>query len=77
MFKSVFGCNDMTGWEWDGTISQIRLFGSESRVGIGLSQCYPLLSLKIGGTREDARGCPCPSCPATKRALIQQPTVGR
>jgi hypothetical protein len=27
------------------------------------------LSLKIGGTREDARGCPCPGCPATKLTL--------
>jgi hypothetical protein len=55
----VFGCNDMTGW--DGTIPQIRLFGSGSRVETELSQCCPLLSLKIGGTREDARGRPCPS----------------
>jgi hypothetical protein len=38
-----------------------------SMVGTGLSQCCPLLSLKIGGAREDARGHPCPSCPATKR----------
>jgi hypothetical protein len=65
--KGAFGCNDTTGW--DGTISQIRLFGSGSGVGIGLSQCCPLLSLKIGGTREDIRGRPCPDCPATKHTL--------
>jgi hypothetical protein len=52
VFKGAFGCNDRTGW--DGTIPQIMLFGSGSRVGTGLSQCCPLLSLKIGGMREDA-----------------------
>jgi hypothetical protein len=65
--KGAFACNDRTGW--DGTIPQIRLFGSGSRVGTGLSQCCPQLSLKIGGTREDARERPCPYCPATKRTL--------
>jgi hypothetical protein len=30
-------------------------------------QCCPVLSLKIGGTREDDWGRPCPDCPATKR----------
>jgi hypothetical protein len=54
----------------DGTIPQKRLFGSESRVGTELSQCCPQLSLKIGGTREDDSGRPCPGCPATKRTLI-------
>jgi hypothetical protein len=62
-----FGCNDRTGR--DGTIPQRRLFGSVSRVGTGLSHCCPQLSLKIGGTREDARGRPCPGCPATKHTL--------
>jgi hypothetical protein len=32
-------------------------------------QCCPQLSLKIGGTREDDRGRPCPGCPATKHTL--------
>jgi hypothetical protein len=63
----AFGCNDRTGW--DGTIPQIRLFGLWSRIVIGLFQCCPQFSLKIGGTREDARGRPCPGCPATKHAL--------
>jgi hypothetical protein len=57
--RGVFGCNDMTGW--DEKIPQIRLFGYGSRVETELSQCFPLLSLKIGGTREDARERPCPS----------------
>jgi hypothetical protein len=35
----------------------------------GWDQCCPQLSLKIGGTREDARGRLCPSCPATKHTL--------
>jgi hypothetical protein len=35
----VFGCNDRTGW--DETIPQIRLFGSGSRVGTGLSSVVP------------------------------------
>jgi hypothetical protein len=61
------GCNDRTGQ--DGTIPQIRLFGLGSRVGTRLSQCCLQLSLKIGGTREDARGRPCPGCPATKRTI--------
>jgi hypothetical protein len=65
--KYVFGCNDRT--RRDGTIPQIRLFGSGSKVGTGLSQGYPQLSLKIGGTREDVRGRPCPGCPATKHTL--------
>jgi hypothetical protein len=39
----------------DETIPQISLFGSESRVGTGLSQCCPQLSLKIRGTRENVR----------------------
>jgi hypothetical protein len=58
--------------EWDGTIAQVRLFGYRLRVGIGLSQCCPVLSLKIGGVKEDARGRSCPSCPATKRTLTRQ-----
>jgi hypothetical protein len=37
----------------DGTIPKIRLFSLELRVGTGLSQCCPQLSLKIGGTREE------------------------
>jgi hypothetical protein len=65
--KDAFGYNDRT--RRDGTISQIRLFGLESRVVIGLSQCCPQLSLKIGGIREDARGRSRPDCPATKRTL--------
>jgi hypothetical protein len=40
-------------------------------LGQGLGQDYPSvvpqLSLKIGGTREDARGRPCPSCPTSSR----------
>jgi hypothetical protein len=64
----AFGCNDRT--RQDGTIPQIRLFDSGSRVWTGLSQCCPQLSLKIGGTRKDARGRPYPSCPATKRTLV-------
>jgi hypothetical protein len=67
--KDAFGCNDRTGW--DETITQIRLFGSGSRVRTVLSHCCPQLSLKIGGTREDARGRPCPGCPATKRTLTK------
>jgi hypothetical protein len=67
LFKDVFGCNDRTGQ--DETIPQISLFGSGSRVGTGLSQCCPQLSLKIGGTREDVRGHPCPGCLATKHTL--------
>jgi hypothetical protein len=63
----VFGCNDRTGR--DETIPQIMLFGSGSKVGTRLSQCCPQLPPEIGGTREDARGRPCPDCPATKRTL--------
>jgi hypothetical protein len=37
----VFGCNDRTGW--DGTIPQIRLFGSGSRVGTVLSCVVPVV----------------------------------
>jgi hypothetical protein len=42
-------------------------------LGQGLGQYYPvlsLLSLKIGGTREDVRGRSRPSCPTTKHTLI-------
>jgi hypothetical protein len=35
LIKGVFGCNDRTGR--DETILQIRLFGTESRVGTELS----------------------------------------
>jgi hypothetical protein len=56
--SGAFGCNDKT--RWNETIPQIRLFGFGSRVETELSQCCPLLSLKIGGTRENARGRPCP-----------------
>jgi hypothetical protein len=55
--------------KWDETIPQIRLFGSGLRVGTVLLQCCPLLSFKIGGTREDARERPCPSCPVTEHTL--------
>jgi hypothetical protein len=65
--KGAFGCNDRTGQ--DRTIPQIRLFDSGSRVRTGLSQCCSQLSLKIGGTREDVRGRPCPGYPATKRTI--------
>jgi hypothetical protein len=65
--KGAFGCNDRTGW--DGTIPQIRLFGLGSGIRTDLSQCCPQLSLKIGETREDGRGHPCPGCPATKHTL--------
>jgi hypothetical protein len=59
LFKDVFGCNNRM--RQDVTISQIRWFGSGSRVETELSQCYPLLSLKIRGTRENARERPCPN----------------
>jgi hypothetical protein len=72
--KDAFGCNNRT--RRDGTIPQIRLFGSRSRVGTKLSQCCPQLSLKIGGTREDDRGRPCADCPATKRTLNLDDVVG-
>jgi hypothetical protein len=39
--EAVFGCNDRTGW--DGTIPQIRLFGSGSRVGTVLSCVVPVV----------------------------------
>jgi hypothetical protein len=64
MHVGAFGCNDRMRWNM--TITQIRLFSLELSVGIGLSQCCLQLSLKIGGTREYARGRPCPGCPATK-----------
>jgi hypothetical protein len=64
----VFGCNDRT--RRDETIPQIRLFGSGLRIRTGLSQCCPQLSLKIGGTRGNVRGRPCPGCPATKHTPL-------
>jgi hypothetical protein len=67
VYYCAFGCNDRMGW--NGTIPQIGLFGSGLGVGTGLSQCCPQLSLKIGGMREDARGRPCPCCPATKHTI--------
>jgi hypothetical protein len=56
------------GTGWNGPSNKIVWF--RVKVGTGLSQCCPKLSLKIGGTREDARGRPCPGCPATKRTSI-------
>jgi hypothetical protein len=61
---NAFGCSNRMGR--DETISQIGLFGLGSKVGTRLFQCCLQLSFKIGGTREDARGRPYPSCPATK-----------
>jgi hypothetical protein len=55
----------MTGW--DDPSNKIIWF--RVKVGTELSQCCPQLSLKIGGTREDARGRPCPACPAIKHTL--------
>jgi hypothetical protein len=65
--KDTFSCNDRTGQ--DETIPQIRLFDSGSEVGIVLSQCCSKLSLKIEGTREDARRRYCTGCPTTKRNI--------
>jgi hypothetical protein len=49
----AFGCNDRTGW--DGTIPQIRLFGSGSRVGTVLSSLILCCPSKLEG-RERTSG---------------------
>jgi hypothetical protein len=51
--KSAFGCNDRTGC--DETIPQIRLFGSGSRVGTGLSSVVPCCPSNLEG-RERTSG---------------------
>jgi hypothetical protein len=51
--RCAFGCNDRTGW--DGTIPQIRLFGSGSRVGTVLSSVVPCCPSKLEG-RERTSG---------------------
>jgi hypothetical protein len=53
LIKDAFGCNDRTGW--DGTIPQIRLFGSGSRVGTVLSSVVPCCPSKLEG-RERTSG---------------------
>jgi hypothetical protein len=53
---SAFGCNDRTGW--DGTIPQIRLFGSGSRVGTLLSSVAPCCPSKLEGRERTSRDDP-------------------
>jgi hypothetical protein len=51
------------------TIPQIKLFGSKSRVGTGLSNVVPVIPQNWRDKR-GRRGCPCPGCPATKRKYV-------
>ena len=67
-FKGAFGCNDMTGR--DETIPQIRLFGSVSRVGTGLSQCYLSYPSKLEGRERTPGDVPVVAVPQPNAPLF-------
>jgi hypothetical protein len=70
----AFGCNDRT--DWDGTIPQIRLFGSELRVETELSHCCPCCLLKLEGGERTTGDIPVVADPQPNAPLRNERGLG-
>ena len=71
----MFGCNDRTGW--DGTIPQIRLFGSGSRVGTVLSSVVPCCPSKLEGRERTSGDDPVLAVPQPNTPLVAVSDLNR